>query len=341
MRIYRLDGLRALAILMVVIFHSGHFNIWFGSSGVDLFFVLSGYFITGILRRTRTTENYWSRFYIRRAARILPPVILLMVAYTFATKRVEIVTVLGYGLFAGNILQMTTRFGSAVLSPLWSLAVEEHFYLLWPMVVLLFNRRTLLVILSAVLLAEPIIRAIATPHLATYAPIYFLTPFRLDGLAAGSLLALLTEGDAELPRQRGYGLLALTMAPGLLLCTVANRNANTIAYNSLSYSFYAVLYFCVLAWVLTLDRGFFYSLLSSKPIAYLGRISYGVYLFHIPVAQISFRLLRRDPFPLDFLLTLVVASLSYRFVERPIMRFAQTESIAALPRVLQRSCAEE
>jgi peptidoglycan/LPS O-acetylase OafA/YrhL len=85
MRIERLDGLRALAILMVVALHSDHLGIWFGYSGVDLFFVISGYFITGMLRRTRTTTVYWSRFYIPRIARILPPVALLMVLNTVVT----------------------------------------------------------------------------------------------------------------------------------------------------------------------------------------------------------------------------------------------------------------
>jgi peptidoglycan/LPS O-acetylase OafA/YrhL len=159
---------------------------------------------------------------------------------------VQLPTVFGYGLFAGNLMQLT-RYGSSVLSPLWSLAVEEHFYLLWPIVVLLSSRRTLFVVLSAVLIAEPIIRAIASPHFASFETIYSLTPFRLYGLAAGSLLALLTEGGVTWPWQRWCGWIALAISPFFLLYSLANRNANSVGYNALSYTFFAVNYFCVVA----------------------------------------------------------------------------------------------
>jgi peptidoglycan/LPS O-acetylase OafA/YrhL len=330
-RIDRLDGLRAVAILMVVCFHTGNLGVWFGYTGVDLFFVLSGYFITGILRETRTSEDYWSRFYIRRIARIMPPVALLIVLYALATKHAEPLTVLGYGLFASNIVQLT-HYGNSVLAPLWSLAVEEHFYLLWPLFVLLIPKRALLWLLLAVLIAEPILRAIASPYFDSYYPIYLLTPFRLDSLAAGSLLALLTEDNSTFRGQRSCGWAALAISPFLLFCASAARHANTITYNSLAYSFFAVLYFCLVVWVLTLRRGVVYTMLSSKPATYLGRISYGVYLFHIPVNQVVFRVMHRDPFPLDFLLTVALASTSYFAMERPIMAYARrrTEKAAGV-----------
>src|SRR6266481_5061394 len=125
MRIDRLDGIRAVAILMVLLFHRG--SLAFGWTGVELFFVLSGFLITGILRKMRTHERYWSRFYSRRAARILPPVLLLMLLYSLAAKP-PLPTILGYTLFAGNVMNRTA-YGRSILGSLWSLAVEEHFYL--------------------------------------------------------------------------------------------------------------------------------------------------------------------------------------------------------------------
>lgn len=195
---------------------------------------------------------------------------------------------------------------------------------MWPILVVLFRRRTLLVLLLAILIAEPLVRGLATAHFATYEPIYYLTPFRLDSLAAGSLLALLTEDGATFYGQRWGGWATLAISPFFLLCTIANRQANSVAFNSLSYSFFAVIYFCLVAWVTTLHSGFFYTALSAKPLTYLGRISYGIYLFHMPFHQLMLRALhQRDPFPLDFLLTLAFASVSYHLFERPITTYAR------------------
>jgi peptidoglycan/LPS O-acetylase OafA/YrhL len=247
----------------------------------------------------------------------------LLTVYALSTKHVQPLTVLGYGLFAGNVMDLT-RFGSSVLAPLWSLAVEEHFYLLWPLVIVLCRRRTLVVLLLTILVAEPILRALATPAFHSYGPIYLLTPFRLDSLVAGSLLALLTDA----PWQRWCGWAALALSPFLILCTTTARDANSVAYNALAYSFFAVIYFCLVAWVLALRSGVVYEFLSSRPMTYLGRISYGVYLFHIPVNQAMFRVLHRDPSPLDLLLTLVLASASYFVVERPIIEYARRRTVA-------------
>ncbi|WP_263367257.1 acyltransferase family protein [Edaphobacter bradus] len=321
-RIDRLDGLRTVAILMVVCFHTTRLGPPFGYSGVDLFFVLSGYFITGILLGTRSKPNYWSRFYIRRIARILPPVILLLALYVLVTKHVQPLTVLGYGLFAGNLTSLT-RFSRAMLNPLWSLAVEEHFYLLWPLAVAFFRRRTLLMLLLAILVTEPILRAMATPHFDSWAYIYYLTPFRLDSLAAGSLLALLTEAGAAFPWQRWCGWAVLALSPSFLFCSTTVRDVNSVTYNALAYSFFAAIYFCLVAWVLMLRRGVVYDILSSRPVTYLGRISYGVYLFHIPVNQVMLRALHRDPSPVDLILTLGLASVIYFVMERPIIAYAR------------------
>jgi peptidoglycan/LPS O-acetylase OafA/YrhL len=108
MRIDRLDGVRAVAILMVLFFHRGYFA--YGWTGVDLFFILSGFLITGALRKTRANPDYWSRFYMRRAARILPPVLLLMLLYSLAVKP-HLPTIIGYTLFAGNLMSYTASVG--------------------------------------------------------------------------------------------------------------------------------------------------------------------------------------------------------------------------------------
>jgi peptidoglycan/LPS O-acetylase OafA/YrhL len=175
-------------------------------------------------------------------------------------------------------------------------------------------------VISGVLVIEPILRGL--PH-AGYAQIYYLTPFRLDSLAAGSLLALLTEKGA-FPLQRWGGWIALALAPLFMFFTVTVRNSNSLTYDILAYSFYAGIYFFLLAWVITLHGGFFNRLLSIRPLVYLGRISYGVYLFNVPAHQAMIRILHRpNPAPWDFLLVLVVAFLSYYVIEKPVMRHAK------------------
>jgi peptidoglycan/LPS O-acetylase OafA/YrhL len=319
LRIARLDGTRAIAVLLVVLFHVGY-HVTYGWAGVQLFFVLSGYLITGILRRTKQDSDYWQTFYKRRAARILPPLLLLMIFYiTFTTNR-QIPTILCYTFFAGNFLTFFPHYGSSVLAPLWSLAVEEHFYLLWPLAVLLLSRRRLMWLLAGVLIAEPILRALATPHFSTFEAIYSFTPFQLDSLAAGSLLALVTEGG-ELRYQREAGWLVLALLPGLALCTVPYRDTNSAIWNAAAYSYLALLFVAFVAWVISLESGFFYNLMSSRPLAYLGRISYGVYLYHIPVSAVMHRLALG--FPLDMLPTFVLAALSYHFIETPIIAYSK------------------
>lgn len=299
MRIARLDGIRAVAVILVVLFHLTN-HVTFGWVGVQLFFVLSGYLITGILRDTIDEPGYWSRFYKRRAARILPPMLLLIDLCTIFAKDRQFPTILGYTFFAGNIMNLT-RYGRLVLDPLWSLAVEEHFYLLWPLAVLLLNRRRLMILLGCVLIAEPILRAF------TPSTFYRLTPFELDGLAAGCLLALVLEGGIVLPKATGW--FALILLPGLWFCTRTP--------GALTNSYLALLFVLFLGWVVGLDDGFFYRLLSAKPVAYLGRISYGVYLFHVPVGSVI------HVFPLSVLVTIGMAALSFHFLETPIIEYAK------------------
>jgi peptidoglycan/LPS O-acetylase OafA/YrhL len=334
MRIDRLDGIRAIAILTVLLFHRGNFV--YGWTGVDLFFVLSGFLITGILRKTRANNDYWSCFYIRRAARILPPLLLLLLFYSLVTKP-PLLTILAYTLFAGNFIGFTS-YGRSILGALWSLAVEEHFYLVWPLLILLFDRRRLAIGLTALLIAEPVLRAILTPHMTTYQTFYYLTPFRIDSLAAGSLLALMTEGGVQIPFQRWAGWLALFLASTLVILHRSlpyfGRHTNSALFNSLGYSLVSGTCLCLVAWVLALEGGIASMVLSWKPLTYLGRISYGVYLLDMPVAAFVDRIALKSSqlatfstlLQLDLVAIFGIAALSFHFIEQPIIQFAKIRS---------------
>jgi peptidoglycan/LPS O-acetylase OafA/YrhL len=283
MRIKQLDGIRAIAVLMVFAEHTEHLR--FGWAGVDLFFVLSGYLITRILRRDASEPRYWSRFYIKRAARILPPLALCMALSALLFDLHLRWLWLAYLLFGANVAEAFRPAASGPLSVLWSLAVEEHFYLLWPLAVRYLNRRHLIYLLGALLLLEPGMRAIATTFTHTCWPVYFLTPFRLDGLAAGSLLALLLEDDATKRRIAALTGPLLCVSAATLIVAVAclrsfTREADSILFNSLGYSLVALIAASLIGQVLLHQKSAAVTLLSLRPLTFLGSISYGFYLFH-------------------------------------------------------------
>ena len=340
MRLARLDGIRAIAIVMVILVHHVIFPE-FGWAGVDLFFVLSGLLITRILRASTTQTTYWSRFYLKRAVRILPPLLLLVVGCVLLVHHLSWIGLTGYLLFLGNVVNLTP-YRIAILGVLWSLAVEEHFYLLWPLAVKHLSRRRLMVLLAAVLLLEPVLRGLATPHLSSWEPLYALTPFHLDSIAAGALLALLTEGNSAtvwLRRWSGPGVLALlALYLGLRASLPFYRNANQLPFNMFGYSLIAAICFCIVARVLLTSEGWVSTFLAWRPIAYVGRISYGMYLyesivltalkqaFHLPFATPNLRALHWLV-PLDLALTVAVAALSFHFVETPILKWGNRMAV--------------
>lgn len=203
-----LDTVRGVAILLVVFFHgfaetglaglSGIPRLFViatmpGWMGVNLFFVLSGFLITGILLDSRGKQHYYKDFYIRRALRILPIYCLLLIVLLLLPR-------IGWldhrqiswqfvGLSFFYLSNMTQFFGVPMqYGPLWSLAVEEHFYLLWPSAVRIFSRNALAWIAASLFFLCPLFRAIAYALKYEYGNGY--TWLVADGLAAGALLAV-------------------------------------------------------------------------------------------------------------------------------------------------------
>ncbi len=202
-----LDSLRGVAVLMVVLFHgfagfnwrAAYGGFWgsllaslvnCGQFGVDVFFVLSGFLITGLLLKAREQTNYYKDFYIRRILRIVPAYLLLLLILKL-WHIIDFRFVLAAVLFLANFSRL---FGAPLneYGSLWSLAVEEHFYLLWPACVRRFRQRTLFHLLAATLLVEPLLRLIAI-HISEHIDIHYKTPFVLDFIAYGALLSLLVQ----------------------------------------------------------------------------------------------------------------------------------------------------
>lgn len=201
-----LDAVRGVAVLMVVIYHGFFWShplshatglTWLllkatqpGWLGVELFFVLSGFLITGILVDTRARPQYFRRFYVRRARRILPPYLVLLamllvsgvVGLPFATLAL---------CFLANVAPLFAipmQYG-----PLWSLAVEEHFYLAWPVAVRVLEPRRLAAVAWGIALGLPLVRLLAWTR-GEEGGLFLYTWFTVDGLAMGALLALYCAG---------------------------------------------------------------------------------------------------------------------------------------------------
>jgi peptidoglycan/LPS O-acetylase OafA/YrhL len=302
-----LDGIRGLAIVLVLIGHLfNHVLPEGGGFGVSLFFVLSGYLITGILMREieRDGSIHIGRFYLRRVRRLIPPLVVFLVAFAvwaaiagWTPERILHSTL--------PVLFYSANWSGAVgwgvghhMDHTWSLAVEEQFYIGWPLLLGIFAawRRAWLV---ALLLAAAVIALRnAAVHLANIPadPIYTL--LRYDEILLGCVLAL-----ARVRFPAWAGVLALAA----LLPLAAMHEVRV----SLHYFGYVVI--AVLMAVLVGSAASLRGLLSVAPLRYFGRISYSLYLWHFPIWVIT-----QNPW-LTLVLSIGVADLSWRFLERHIM----------------------
>jgi peptidoglycan/LPS O-acetylase OafA/YrhL len=334
-RLSQLDGLRAVAILMVIAQHGDLLAL--GWAGVHLFFVLSGFLITGILRGTRHEESFWMPFYTKRATRIFPPLIPFFVFCALTVSIKWKTTGLAYIFFGANIVQSLPHAQINELTVLWSLAVEEHFYLLWPFAIRFMNRRSLLVLLMSVLVLEPVARAWATHLVASWLPIYFLTCFQLDGLAAGSLLALVAESKACRAWLIRYaGALAIGAGLTFAVCTrysAFQREQNSVFFNSVGYSLVVLVFSCSLAYVFLRPESVLSRILSLRPVVFLGMVSYGLYLYGGPVIHTVERFAPKHALHqgrinmlalgIGLAVAIFVSWISFRYYETPIVRWGR------------------
>jgi peptidoglycan/LPS O-acetylase OafA/YrhL len=330
-RISYLDGLRGVAVLLVLFNHHRLFNA--GWIGVDLFFVLSGYLITRILRETSTKQHWWKEFWIKRAFRIIPPQIPLfaltiLFGYTYTRSLIT-----GYTLSCGDYLAYHYQHMAEPLRITWSLAIEEHFYIAWPFAVRFLKRNRLIQILLLVLLLEIGARfTIGWVYHPPYQFFYYLTPFRLDGLALGSLLALFVENEATIIWLKRFSL------PGLgsvLVCTAVLRvflgkrftpDDPTPFYVGTLFTLTALMGFFLIAFLETHPKGRAAKLLSWRPLSYLGLISYGVYVYQLLIIEPMMRGFQGSKWAamvVDLSIIVVVASISFFLYEVPLMRYGR------------------
>ncbi len=301
-----LDTLRGIAVLSVVLLHGFYwqysgfsFGPWArafllvtqpGGLGVNLFFVLSGFLITGILLDSKNRPQFYRRFYTRRALRILPAYYSLLI-FLLLLRSASFAFV---GLSFIYLANVTNFFGVACdYGPLWSLAVEEHFYILWPMVVRRVTMARLAWVSAAIVVGVPILRAISFA-LGWRLGLAWYTWFVADGLAMGGWLAILlrttiTRGQV----QRICGcLLGFALLVGLAGKPFGILTRDRLVGAALQWSIIHSFFAGVLLLFLLMGSGSAKRYVNVSILRFLGYISYGLYLNHFLAFRMYDRLCR-------------------------------------------------
>ncbi|MGI5215729.1 acyltransferase family protein [Plantactinospora sp. CA-290183] len=336
-----IEGLRAVAIILVVLYHAETPGFDAGFVGVDVFFVISGYLITGLLVRERRTTGRinLSRFYARRARRLLPASIVVALA-TFGLAKLltpplglldlrrDALATLGYlanyWFAVRDTDYLNDHVGASPYQQYWSLAVEEQFYLVWPALLIggcfVLRRLGVLtaarVVVAGVLVGSFGLCVVLTTFAQPWA--FFSLPTRAWELAVGGLLALLTGRTGHRParwlRALGWcGLPLVVVAPSLLVGHVTFPG------------WAAALPVTGAALLITAGTGRpgpLQAVLASAPLTFVGRLSYSVYLWHWPLLVLTGGVRGGSlPGPARAAVlagTVVVAWLTYRLVENPV-----------------------
>jgi len=333
-----------------------------GWVGVDLFFVLSGFLITGILWDARDSTQYYRNFYARRVLRIFPLYYaLLFVVFVLLplhgvgpALRAVLDDRALYLTYLANVALVLHGWQVFPLDITWSLAIEEQFYLIWPFVVRRLSGRALLVGLACTVATTPVVRTGALLGFnAGWMATHMLTPFRLDSLALGGIVAIgLRQGlfdPAALRRRAGWILLVVGSVLAALIVT-DRFGRDSLVVGTIGYSLLAVFFAALL--VRTLSPGGVLSQVLGHPVLRrIGLVSYGMYIVHPLCLMVAGTALSRVGIDLDILtpwplvnstVALVVfsacaygiAELSFRFFERPMLALKERFRPDPMPRAL-------
>ena len=344
-----LDGLRFYAFLGVFVCHTLPFEgafyrrfhlpmpwLWgavakSGAAGVDLFFALSAFLITSILLREREETDGISlrHFYLRRVLRIWPLYFLLIalgvvLAHTMAAQRLPWYYVAGYLLFAGNWVHAVFGRPESICSPLWTVSIEEQFYLIWPLLMKMLTRRGMIVAGIVTFLLATVSRIGFLLAGWSGGFIYYGSTSRCDSLALGILLALFADRLPRLTRGARWLLLAGGLAGWVVSSAWLNEQPGPVDMRMVlgrlivSLAAGAILFACLHSHS---------KLLRGSWVVQLGKISYGLYMLHLTGILIMLSLFHPvwgwqllATKGLGFVMTVILALASYRWVESPFLR---------------------
>ena len=339
-----LDGLRAVAVLAVMSWHYVLPGVKGGFLGVDIFFVLSGFLITRLLVEEWELSGgiHLGRFYLRRALRLFPALFLLLLLMLPFVPRIwtvySLLYVTNWGILAGKL-------GSCAIMQLWSLSVEEQFYLLWPPLLLgllaLRAPRWLIGALVAVLaVASAGYKIVAWRSIDSWSRFYFGSDARADELLIGCGLALFLSWSPVAQRAWFRRAVQAATVPALLwlgYLIVASAVYWRLLYQQAGLTLAALATAVVITQCLIAPVPGVRTFLAWRPMVVIGRMSYGIYLWHAPVAWLTDArhydwvpiMSRPVQFIARVVLTFAIAGLSYRFLEQPLLRLKHRFSTTA------------
>lgn len=362
----QLDSLRALAVFAVMIHHWAPgllgFGPW-GELGVRCFFVLSGFLITGILLGNRaavdsgrsTLRRQIGNFYVRRSLRIFPIYYLTLLVGAFLGMNVLQQTFWWHAAYASNIYFAIWGDPLSYISHLWSLSVEEQFYLFWPLLLMLLPLRRLpalfvVCIAGAVILRAGLAATLGPQHIA----LRVLLPASLDSLVMGAVLAWLFSPHAKMSLpvnellKHGFPIATAGFTAVCALHYFEMGGPVLAIFGPLVEAFFfaTIIGKCALGM-----KGLAGRLLNLSALQYLGRISYGLYLYHMFAGYVAGMIADQlgltvpgagaGRFALLFAMSVIAAAISHRFIERPfnqLKRFFPSD--ASQPRPARQSAKE-
>lgn len=346
-----LDILRGVAILAVVFYHNFDSISFFrfGWMGVDLFFVLSGFLITELLLSSLNNRYYFRNFFVRRMLRIFPLYYLVLLLFfvlspiLFSQKGPQST----FAYYNDNELWFWTYFQNWLmvvkgpapvpfLSHFWSLAIEEQFYLFWPLIIFLIRKlgtlRKVIFVLIAISIVVRVTTWLLNPNqVETY---YCNTLTRMDSLLMGSLLAVhLREG-----KEIAHHWIKLVFSAYFLLISASiflfgNVSQDNALFPTVGYTLSALFFSCILYLFIKIKWDVQHWLMKLNALRFIGKISYGIYVYHIPIYLVLCSLLSEKTNHLfenglhhtlflsttSLLLTIIVSALSYYLIEKPIL----------------------
>lgn len=340
-----LDGLRGIAIGLILLHHCFGKLFAFCWIGVDLFFVLSGFLITRILLNTREHKGYLRNFYMRRVLRIFPLYYAVLIALflifplVFSAFRESHAVLLDkqawYWTYCSNWLNTLEGWlpgKSMILTHFWSLAIEEQYYLFWPFIILFWPVKKLPWIAVPLILLSVALRFSGLFHNPGY---YVATVTRMDGLLLGSLLAWLTIYNLDFLRKwaKTIGIAAGIILLAGLAYTRIPEYSNPFMVGP-GYTLLALFFFFAVAWALQPGNNLLQRGLRSKPLLWLGKYSYGLYVLHYIVfwglkdhiiallasGGDAGALLKLSVSVICVAITFVLALTSYHLMEQPFLK---------------------
>jgi peptidoglycan/LPS O-acetylase OafA/YrhL len=323
-------------------------------TGVDLFFVLSGFLIGGILLTARGSENYFKVFYIRRFFRILPIYLVALLVFPALLHLVQIKHPGDYSWLATNLppwwsfVTFTQNFwmashdtlGANLLAITWSLAIEEQFYLTLPLLIKVLSERLLVAVVVTGICVAPLLRSAmraANPY--RWVAAFVLMPCRMDALLLGVLAAILLREPRnwDFFRRNGRNLRFVlgVLAAGVLILSFTARPLEQLPSSPLmqqvGYTWVALFYATLLVFVLTSPDSALSALLRNRMLRWLGMLAYGTYLIHQAVQGFVFAAIHCQPGSINSVtdllvsvaclaITLLLSSLSWRYFESPLIK---------------------